>query len=144
MFERVGLKGLIKNNKTHGIIFFQYNPTTLEYSRSASYAEISAPGMAYPNTQFVKGEQRTFSVELFMYDNPSTGLINAYIAFLEAFLPPEINTPLFSKPPEMTFCLGYFIKRCVLESLSVNIEMYNRLGIPTQARLTLSLRQVGA
>ena len=136
-------KGWIKNNSTNELMSFQYNPTTLEYSRSATYAEISSPGMAYPLTQFVKGEQRAFSTELFLYNNPSTGYILSWIEFLESFLPPESNSPNFSKPPEMTFCLGYFIKKCVVNSLKVKIEMYDRLGNPTQARLTLELLQVG-
>ena len=143
MFERIGMKGFIRNNSTGEIRPFQYNPTTLQYSRSATYTELASPGMAYPNTQFVRGDQRSFPVELFFYDNPSIGIIESYKRFLEGFLPPEVNTPNFKKPPEMTFCCGTFIRRCVVESMDVNIELYNRLGLPTQARITLQLKQVG-
>ncbi len=43
----------------------------------------------------------------------------------------------------MTFCLGYFIRKCVLEDLEVSVEMMDENGEPTQATLNLSLRQVG-
>lgn len=136
-------KGWIKNKDTGKKMSFQYNPTTLSYSRGASYVDISAPGMPYPSTQFVKGNARSFSVPLFFYDNPNTGVIKKYIDFLGSFLPPETNTQGYTKPPEMTFCYGYFIRRCVLEDLNISIERINANGEPIQATITLQLRQVG-
>lgn len=136
-------KGWIKNNSTGEKMPFQYNPTTLEYSRGATYAEISSPGMAYPDTQFVRGNSRSFSVPLFFYDNPNTGVIIKYKNFLEDFLPPETTKSDYTQPPIMTFCYGYFIRKCVLEDLAVSIELIDGNGEPIQATLTLQLRQVG-
>ena len=136
-------KGWIKNNDTGEKKSFQYNPTTLSYSRGVTYVDISAPGMPYPNTQFVKGNIRSFSVPLFFYDNPNTGVIKKYINFLGSFLPPETNVQGYRKPPEMTFCYGYFIRRCVLEDLNISIESIDAKGEPIQAVITLQLRQVG-
>ena len=145
MSTKVGAKtkGWIKNNSTGKKKSFQFNPTTLGYSRGATYTEISAPGMSYPNTQFVKGNSRTFPVTLFLYDNPSTGVIKKHLDFLNGFLPPETNKSGYTKPPDMTFCYGYFIRKCVLEDLSVVIEQIDENGEPVQATLTLQLRQVG-
>lgn len=136
-------KGWIKNNETGELKKFQFNPTDLSYSRKASYEDISAPGMAYPEAQFVKGEARIFSVNLFFYDNPNTGVINKYMKFLNSFLPPETNRSGYTRPPTMTFCFGYFIRRCVLEDLSTLIELFDEDGEPIQASFTLQLRQVG-
>ena len=137
------IKGWIKNNKTNAKMPFQYNPTTLSYSRGVTYTDISAPGMPYPNTQFVKGNARSFPVTLFFYDNPNTGVIKKYIKFFGGFLTPENNPSNYTNPPEMTFCYGYFIRRCVLEDLSINIEQMDKNGEPVQASITLQLRQVG-
>lgn len=136
-------KGWIKNNSTGKKMSFQYNPTSLNYSRGVTYTDISAPGMPYPNTQFVKGNARSFSVELFLYDNPCTGVIDKYMRFLGGFLTPETNVSGYSKPPEMTFCYGYFIRRCVLEDFNINIERMDNDGKAIQAIFTLQLRQVG-
>ena len=136
------VKGYIKNNASGVLKSFQYNPTSLQYSRGATYVEISAPGMPYPRTQFVRGNSRTFPVELFMYDRPSTGLIADWRSFLEGFLPPETNQA-YEKPPEMLYCMAYFIRRCVLEDFQVNDELFDEKGNPVQTRFTLSLRQVG-
>lgn len=136
-------KGWIKNNDSGEKKKFQFNPTFLTYSRGASYADISAPGMAYPNTQFTKGNVRSFPVTLFLYDNPCTGVIEENIKFLEEFLPPETNKKDYTKPPIMTFCFGYFIRKCVLEDMNVSIELMDNKCKPTQATITLQLRQVG-
>lgn len=145
MSAKVGAKtkGWIKNNKTGEKKSFQFNPANLEFSRGTTYTEISAPGMPYPNTQFVKGNARVFSVPLFFYDNPNTGVIKKYIKFLGGFLTPETNTSGYDKPPDMTFCYGFFIRKCVLEDLNINIERIDDKGEPIQAVFTLQLRQVG-
>ena len=135
-------KGWIKNNVTGVKKSFQYNPTELEYSRGASYSEISAPGMPYPNTQYTKGNLRSFPLPLFFFDNPCTGVIKDFMNFLGGFLPPEVNKE-FTVPPDMTLCYGYFIRKCVLEDLSIRIERTDATGEPIQATFTLQLRQVG-
>lgn len=136
-------KGWILNLSTALKKSFQYNPTFFDYSRGATYAEISSPGMPYPNLQYVKGNGSSFSVSLFFYNNPNTGVIKTWINFLNTFLPPEVNVKGYKKPPEMLFCYGYFIRKCVLENLNVGIERYDKKGNPIQATLTLQLRQVG-
>lgn len=140
---RHATKGWMLNNDKGTKMSFQFNPTNLEYSRGVSYVDISAPGMAYPNTQFVRGNARSFSVSLFFYDNPSTGLINKYTNFIGAFLTPETNVKGYTKPPVMTFCYGYFIRKCVLEDLNINVERFDERGNAIQAVFTLQLRQVG-
>lgn len=136
-------KGWIKNNDSGELRSFQFNPTTLEHSRGSSYSELSAPGIAYPDLQFVKGEARSFPVELYMYDSPSTGKIEVFESFLNEFLPPEENNSEFTRPPTMTFCYGTFIKKCVLESLTTSIVRMDREGNTIEAIFSLQLRQVG-
>lgn len=145
MSNRTGAKtkGWIKNNDTGVKKSFQFNPTTLSYSRGVSYTDISAPGMSYPDTQFVGGNARSFSVPLFFFDNPCTGVIEEYMNFIGGFLTPETNVAGYTKPPTMTFCYGYFIRKCVLEDLNIDIERIDEKGEPIQATFTLQLRQVG-
>jgi hypothetical protein len=136
-------KGWIKNNDTGKKKSFQFNPSGLQYSRGATYVDVIAPGMAYPDTQFVKGNARSFPIELFLFDKSSSGLIEEYRNFIGAFLPPETNVKNYSRPPSMTFCFGYFIRQCVLEDLSIYDEDFDEDGESVQARFILQLRQVG-
>lgn len=137
--------GYMKNIDTGEIKKFQFNPETFEYSRSVTYADNVAPGMAYPKTQFVHGDAREFDVELFMYDRQlePCGIIKDYINFIGQFLTPEENVAGYLRPPQMLFFYGYFVRKCVLTNLNIKIETFDTDGTPTQARITMTLRQVG-
>ena len=128
------------NNKRMTI---QFNPTSVPYRRSANYATIDSPGMSYPLTQYVGGNVREFSFEVFYYDRPYSGKINKARKFLEGLLPPEKNKKNFKKPPTFTFAYGYFVRTLVLEQLDVNDEWLNEDGQPLMTRFTLTVRQVG-
>lgn len=145
MSTRVGAptKGLIKNNTTGAIQRFQFNPSEFTYSRGVTYATIDAPGMAYPDTQFVKGNIREFSVTLMYYDKPYTGKYESAGGFCGTFLTPETNTLGYVKPPEMTFVLGGWVRTCVLTNLDISVKEYDGNLNPVRFELTLTLRQVG-
>lgn len=136
------VKGLVMNMDTNVPYVFQFNPTTLEYGRSAEYVDISAPGSSYPVAQFVKGNAREFEVELFLYDHIYAGTIDSAEAYFSKFLPKEDNLNRYSKPPIMLFMYGTFIRKCILVEMILTKERHNDFGLPTQARLRLRLRQV--
>ena len=141
--SRAKTRCYIINNDTGKKLTFQFNPTTVPYSRSANYATIESPGMSYPLTQYVGGNVREFSFEVFYYDRPYSGKINKARKFLEGLLPPEKNKKNFKKPPTFTFAYGYFVRTLVLEQLDVNDEWLNEDGQPLMTRFTLTVRQVG-
>ena len=122
------IKGSLTNLETSVTQYFQFNPESIKYSRSAEYGSIKSPGMQYPTFYFVSGGEKTFSLELFMYDNPSTGKIKSYEKFFETLLPAENNTNAF---------------KVVLNSYEVNHEMWDKYMNPTQSRFTLSFTKVG-
>lgn len=144
MSTRVGAptKGLIKNNTTGAVERFQFNPSEMTYPRSVSYATIDAPGMAYPDTQFVKGEAREFPVTVMYFDKPYTGRYISMCNFYGAFLTPETNTLGYTKPPEMTFVMGSFARTCVMLSLDIAIKEYDGNLNPVRFEMTFTLRQV--
>jgi hypothetical protein len=62
--------------------------------------------------------------------------------FLGALLTPETNNRQYKKPPDFTFCYGYFIRRCVLENLEIKIEQYSWRLRPVRTHFILQVRQV--
>lgn len=135
-------KGYIKNRSTGVIKNFMFNPSELEFERGATYAEISAPGLSYPITQYVRGNIVTFSVPLYIYDKPYSGEVKKWEDFLNSFVPPTVNTGGYVKPDEMLFVMGNFIRRCVVESLNTHYTSFTDSLIPNEATFTLNLRQV--
>ena len=121
---------------------FQFNPERFGHGRSAGYSEAAAPGMAYPITQWVKGGARLFGIDLFFWDKPHEGVIEDFWGFVENLLPPDENAPTFERPPVFLFVYGGFIKRCVMEQAGIEVEEYDVCGNMTQARISLSCRQV--
>lgn len=145
MSTKVGAKtkGWIKDNKTGVTKSFQFNPTGLQYSRSVSYADVTSPGINYPGTQFVKGEARSFTVSLYMYDRPYTGMLKDWSIFLGRMLTSEENVSWGRKiPHDFTFCYGRWVRRCVLEKLDIDNTLYDSDLNPVEATYTLQIRQV--
>lgn len=135
-------KGYIKNKVTGEIKSFMFNPSELEFERSATYSEISAPGLSYPITQYVRGNILTFSVPLYIYDRPYSGEVKLWEDFLNKFVPPTVNTSGYTKPDEMLFVMGDFIRSCVADSLTTHYTSFTGNLIPNEATFTLNLRQV--
>lgn len=130
------------NNKTNKKLKFQFNPTSVPYTRGANFNTIESPGMSYPLTQYTGGKVRQFDIELFYYDKPYSGKITTARKFLEKLLPPEYNKSTFT-PPTFTFAYGYFVRTLVLEELEVNDEWLDSKGRPIMTKFKLSVRQVG-
>ena len=125
---------------------FQFNPTSVPYGRNVNYATISSAGMSYPLTQYVGGNVREFSFELFYYDNAggkASGKIKKARKFLESLLPPEKNKKGFKKPPVFEFAYGYFVRKLVLVQLDIEDEWIDSDGEPMMTRFRLTVRQVG-
>lgn len=139
-------RAYIVNNSNNRKLEFQFNPTRIPYGRSATYATIDSPGMSYPLTQYVGGQVREFSFDLYFYDyvgnNKSSGKINTVRKFLEELLPPEDNRS-YRKPPTFTLAFGYFVKTLVLINLEVNDDWIDEDGNPISTTFSLTVRQVG-
>lgn len=138
------VKGVLMDCETGDFFKFQYNPETVEYSREANYAEIVSPGMQYPLTYFVNGGSKTFSLELFEYDRPSTGLIRKHIQWFEGFMPRMSNHTgnVFVNPHALAYSYGGDIFKCVLTGYKYHIDMFDESGQPYLCHHTLNLRVV--
>lgn len=141
--SRAKTRCYIINNDTNRKLVFQFNPTSIPYSRGANYSSIESPGMSYPLTQYVGGQAREFSFDVFYYDKPYSGKIDSARKFLEELLPPEYNMESFTKPPTFTLAYGYFVKTLVLTDLQVNDDWLDSDGHPIVTVFTLTVRQVG-
>lgn len=139
------VKGWIKNLDTSEYKDFQFNPSPpFQYSRGATYATIESPGQQYPITSFVKGNLRTFTLDLFLFDKPYTGKIDKdYMLFFGKLLTPETNSATYTRPPKFILSYGYFTRTCVLEDLNISIEEYDKYLRPVRATMTLAIRQEG-
>jgi hypothetical protein len=137
-------KGYILRKDNNSKLTFQYNPTTLDYGRTANYSIKGSPGMNYPKAQYISGSEKAFSVELFLFGkNTKNNTIPNDVNFILALFPGETNKKTFTKPPEFIYCQGNFVKRCVATSYNIHIEEIDKNGKATNVTITLGLLQVG-
>ena len=133
---------IIYNTETKEAFRCQYNPTDLPRTRSATYATINAPGMAYPLIQFVSGEVEDVDIDLFFYDKVNTSKIEDFERFIDTLLPPKHNKKGFEMPPTLKFYYGKKVETYVLTKSSISEELLDESGSPYSVRYKLSVRRV--
>ena len=139
--DKVLTKGFIRNLTTKVTKYFMYNPTEIQYRRSATYTDISAPGSPYPRLAFVKGDATIIPLNLMLFSREE-GVVSEFITFMDGLLPEENSTATFKKPPLCTVSLGHIIKTCVLTSLDVRILDHSKQGSPIRAEISAELKVV--
>ena len=131
-----------------------FNPTELSVEKGNKFAEVSIPGLPSPIFQFVRGEARTVTMELF-FDTYEKGIdVRVYTDRVTGWdagsmfskLPDggkglmDID-PDTHAPPVCLFIWGAFIFQCIIEKVSKKFTMFLPEGIPVRAKLTVNLKE---
>jgi len=131
-----------------------FNPEQLTVEKSNKFAEVAIPGLASPVYQFVRGNARTVSLDLF-FDTYEEGIDVRFFTdrvtgwdagSMFSSLPDaakglmDIDSDLHA-PPVCLFVWGLFIFQCIIEKVSKKFTMFHPLGIPVRATLNVSLKE---
>jgi hypothetical protein len=137
----------------------QYNPTELQIEKAVQYAEIGIPGLAAPLQQFVRGQARTLTAELFFdTSDHGTGLeVKAVTELTDKVVAATCIDPDAHAPPIIEFFWGggfpssqlpdevaqqrEFSFRGVLTTVRQNFTFFSRLGVPLRAKLSITLKE---
>ena len=121
-------------------IYFEYNPSEFEVSKEVSWAEIGVPGLDYPLQQFVRGQLKTLSLEVYLnrdhYDRSFD--VRDAVGQLEALIE---STEKTGAPPVCIFHWGRFDFVCVVGSVAVRYTMFDNAGDAVEATVRLALRR---
>jgi len=126
------------------VIPVQFNPTEYSITKGAQIAEIAIPGIDSPILQFVRGQTQTLSMELF-FDTTQFGMG-------EAALDVRVLTePMFQlvkiqsnthAPPRIRFIWGAGLNfRAIVENIAQKFTLFNPLGMPLRATLTVGFKE---
>ena len=134
-------KAYIKNLRSGTITKFQYNPTSFNVGRDFNYTELTAPGISYPQFQYVGGGVKTITFKVFLYG--TGGEPKNFIAHMNDLMPKESSQTQFQRPPELLFAYGDYIKRCILVSFTEDYNEFNSKDLsPKYVEWNMTLKVV--
>ena len=131
-----------------------FNPKELSVEKSNQFAEVNIPGLPSPIFQFVRGNARSVTLDLF-FDTYEEGIdvrlftdrITGWDAgSMFSKLPGgakglmDIDSDLHA-PPICLFIWGAFIFQCIIERVTKRFTMFLPEGIPVRATLSVTLKE---
>lgn len=131
-----------------------FNPKELSVEKSNQFAEVNIPGLPSPIFQFVRGNARSVSMDLF-FDTYEEGIdVRVFTDRITGWdagsmfskLPGaakglmDIDSDLHA-PPICLFIWGAFIFQCIIERVSKRFTMFLPEGIPVRATLSVTLKE---
>jgi hypothetical protein len=118
---------LTRKDKESVKVPFLFNPKELSIEKSNQYSEVNIPGLPSPIFQFVRGNARSVTMDLF-FDTYEQGK------------DVRIDSDLHA-PPVCIFIWGAFIFQCIIERVSKRFTMFLPEGVPVRATLSVTLKE---
>jgi hypothetical protein len=127
------------------IIPVQFNPSEYTLTKGAQIAEIAIPGIDAPILQFVRGQTQTLSMELF-FDTTQMGMSEAPVLDVRILTEPVFQLVKIQAkthaPPRVRFFWGLGLSfRAIVDSIQQKFTLFNPVGIPLRATLTVSFKE---
>jgi nucleoid-associated protein YgaU len=115
-----------------------FNPTQYSLDMGNQIAEIGIPGLGSPILQFVRGNTRTLTMELFFDTYEQQRDVRTYTEQIYGLL--DIRRSLH-RPPICTFTWGRFNFTCVVDRVSGRFTLFLSDGRPVRATLNVTFKQ---
>jgi len=131
-----------------------FNPKELSVEKSNQFAEVAIPGLSSPIYQFVRGNARSVTMDLFfdtyeegtdvrIFTDRITGwdagsMLSSLPGAAKGLM--DIDSELHA-PPVCLFIWGAFLFQCIIEQISKRFTMFMPEGIPVRATLSVTLKE---
>jgi LysM repeat protein len=115
-----------------------FNPTQYSLDKSNQIAEIGIPGLGAPILQYVRGNVRTLSMELFFDTYEQQTDVREHTNQIYELLAIDSGTHV---PPVCTFTWGEFNFEFVLDRVGGRFTLFLSDGTPVRATLTVTLKE---
>jgi nucleoid-associated protein YgaU len=127
------------------VIPVMFNPPEYTIAKGAQFAEIAIPGIDAPVIQFIRGQTRTLSLELF-FDGTRIGSGFGLAGDVRLLVDPVAQLgriqPNTHAPPRIQFIWGLGLSfRGVVDNVQQKFTLFSPAGIPVRATVTLSIKE---
>lgn len=121
------------------VIEVLFNPNQYQLNKANTFSEVAIPGLGAPPIQFVRGNARTLSMQLF-FDTYEQGTdVREYTSQITGLL--EVDSELHA-PPICLFSWGDLSFRGVLESANQQFVLFLSDGTPARATMDISMKEI--
>lgn len=122
-----------------------FNPNRYSLDEGNTISEIGIPGLGAPVLQYVHGNARSVSLELF-FDTWEPAVVGGVLVEDVSVLTDSVYGLLSIEgdrhvPPVCDFIWGTFIFTCVVERVSGQFTLFRDDGTPARATLTVTLKE---
>lgn len=115
-----------------------FNPTQYSLEKSNQIAEIGIPGLSSPILQYVYGNNRTLTMDLFFDTYEQQTDVRDYTNQIYGLLRIEEETHV---PPICTFTWSDFSFRSVVQRVSGRFTLFLADGTPVRATLSVTFKE---
>jgi nucleoid-associated protein YgaU len=115
-----------------------FNPTQYTLDKGNQIAEIGIPGLGSPILQYVRGNSRTLTMELFFDTYEQQTDVREYTNKIYGLLGIERERHV---PPICTFWWSDFNFRCILERVGGRFTLFLANGTPVRATLNVTFKE---
>ena len=115
-----------------------FNPTEYRLSRGNQFAEVAIPGLEAPPLQFVRGNARTLSMQLFFDTYEKREDVRWYTGEIVSLL--DVDPDLHA-PPICLFAWGSLRFFGVLERAEQSFTLFMPDGVPVRAAVDITLKE---
>jgi len=115
-----------------------FNPTQYNLDKTNQIAEIGIPGLGAPILQYVRGNTRTLTMELFCDTYEQQLDVRIFTSQVYGLLEIDRSTHV---PPICLFTWGTFLFRGVLERVSGRFTLFLADGRPVRATLSVTFKE---
>jgi Contractile injection system tube protein/LysM domain len=114
-----------------------FNPPKYELSKTNQFAEIKIPGLPSSVLQFVNGNAKNLTMDLF-FDTTDKGIdVRIHSSAVSNLTEPD---PVTKAPPRLLLLWGSLAFPCFLTSVRQTFDYFNTVGLPLRATLTVEFK----
>ncbi|REE18421.1 hypothetical protein B0G71_1437 [Paraburkholderia sp. BL27I4N3] len=134
---------ILEGSSAGDAIRVMFNPYEYSIDRANTYKATAIPGLGGPLIQFINGEAKTLSMELFVddYTDPTTPngkSVQETLDSISNLL--EIDRDLHAPPP-VRFVWGKLAFKAIIEKLSTKVTLFQPDGTPARATMAVSFKE---
>jgi Contractile injection system tube protein/LysM domain len=130
-------KAFIKTEDGEPIPVLFY-PTQYSLDQGNQIAEVGIPGLSAPILQYVRGNPRTLTMDLFFDTYEEQADVRKYTSKIYGLLGIKSSTHV---PPRCTISWGHFTFTCVVERVGGRFTLFLADGTPVRATLNVIFKE---